>query len=211
MFAKYAHYYDLFNRDKPYKDEIEFVYQWADKPKSIFDIGAGTGNYWRHYPKGTDIFGIDKSRDMAHQNKNIVCGDITHYKHSKERFDCATALFDVLNYIQKHDWWKNIPVSPGGFFIFDVWSKEKVDKEGFKETWKEVQGIGRNISLIKYDGQTVDLKIELFSEVGKFSEEHHRMYLYSRSAIERFCGDEFEIVDVKPTKRWQTWYKCKRK
>lgn len=210
MFGSYSQYYNIFNSEKPYKKEIEFVYAWAEKPKSIFDIGAGTGNYWKYYPKGTDIFGIDKSRDMANQSKHIATADITKYRHTKEVFDCATALFDVINYIPKHDWWKHIPVKKGGYFIFDIWDKNKVDNDGFQMTSKTIKGVFRKIIPIDYNGKSVDLTID-FGDSSGHSQETHRMYVYSREDIIRFCGKEFEIVSVKPTKRWQTWYLCKRK
>ena len=179
MFNSYARYYDLFNQDKPYRKEIEFVFKWADKPKSIFDIGAGTGSYWKYYPKETVLVGVDKSRGMAHHSKDIAYADITTYKHGKERFDCATALFDVINYIPRHDWWKSIPVKKGGYFIFDIWDKEKVLADGFKETLKRIDGIIRKITPVKFDGQQVDLDIKIINGKKEFS-ERHKMYVYSQ-------------------------------
>ncbi len=214
-------FYDLFNKDKDYKGEIEFVYRWAKNPKSIFDIGAGTGSYWKYYPKGTDIFGIDKSISMAKHSNNIVHGDITKYVHSKERFDCATALFDVLNYIPNHDWWSNIPVKKGGYFVFDIWSKDKIEKDGFKKTFKKVGEYARSIDPIKQSSKFVDLRITILktkfdntAEVGWYepiSQEIHRMYIYSLGDIKEFCGEEFQIEEIQKTKSWQTWIKCKRK
>ena len=206
----YARHYDLFNHDKPYKKEIEFVYSWAGKPKSIFDIGAGTGSYWKYYPKGTIIFGVDKSKDMVWQSKDVVQADITKYVYTKERFDCATALFDVLNYIPKHDWWKNIPLKKGGYFIFDVWDKDKVNKDGFKKTTKVVNGITRTIYPIEGTNDSVDLNV-VFGGSDQIFNELHKMYFYSMDDIKKFCGNDFEIVEVKPTKTWQVWYKCRRK
>lgn len=210
MFARnYARYFDLFNQDKPYRKEIEFVYKWAEKPKSIFDIGAGTGIYWKYYPEGTEIMGVEKSREMAGKGKQIICTDITKYKHLG-RFDCATALFDVLNYIPEHDWWKNIPVDKGGYFIFDIWDKEKVDREGFRETFKRIGTASRHIIPLGYDGKSVLLKIEVQDGSFSFTEEH-KMYVHSDEDIRKFCGKEFEVVDIKETSSWQKWYKCKKK
>lgn len=213
MFNSYAKFYDLFNQKKPYKKEIDFIYKWAKKPKSIFDIGAGTGSYWKYYPKTTKLFGIERSPAMVMEagNRAIVCADALYYEIN-HTFDCATALFDVINYISRHDWWKNIPVKKGGYFIFDVWDKKKVDKERFRETYKRIGGVFRSIIPLSYDGKIVDLLINFF-EVGKkkMYQETHKMYLYSHDDILRFCGKEFEVVEVKQTKSWQTWYKLRRK
>lgn len=65
MFAKhYSKYYDLFNQDKKYKKEIEFVYKWAENPKRVLDIGVGTGNYWKYINKDCEILGVERSKEM---------------------------------------------------------------------------------------------------------------------------------------------------
>jgi hypothetical protein len=214
MFAeRYAKSYDLLNREKPYKKEVEFVYRWARKPKSIFDIGAGTGSYWKHYPKGTEIIGMDRSMAMADQNDLVVCGDITKMKKGfcRAEFDCATALFDVLNYIPRHDWWKNIPVKKGGYFIFDVWDAEKVMRQGFEERIKAADGVVRHILPSGWNGKSVDLRIDLYEPATPRHREVHRMYVHTDADIKRFCGKEFELVATKTTRTWQKFYKCKRK
>ena len=208
----YSKYYDLLNRDKPYQKEIKFVYRWAKKPKSIFDIGCGTGSYWKYYPPKTKIFGVDKSRSMSAQPNDrgeIICADITGLK-VESQFDCATALFDVINYIPTHDWWKRIPVKKMGYFIFDIWDKNKIDQDGFRTTVKNIGDISRSIIPINHNERSVTLLIDVY--VGKkYFKEKHKMYLHSHEDILNFCGKEFEIVSVKSTKFWQTWYKCKRK
>lgn len=212
MFSKkYAKFYNIFNSKKPYQEEINFVYRWAGRPKTIFDIGCGTANYWKFYPYGVQVVGIEKSKAMIGGDNSIIQGDITKYKCPlMGYFDCATALFDVVNYIPQHDWWKHIPIKRGGSFIFDVWDKKKVDSDGFLETFRSVDGNFRIISPLNYDGKRVDLRIECISADG-VAEEEHRMYVHSHEDIKRFCGKEFEIVEVKPTKNWQTWYLCRRK
>jgi|SRR3990167_1470212 len=213
MFSKYARYYDLFNQNKPYKKEIEFVYQWAKKPRTIFDIGPGTGNYWKFYPKKTVLFGVEKSKSMADRAnvvEEIVCADIRNFR-MESRFDCATALFDVINYISTNDWWKNIPVKKGGYFIFDIWDKEKVNQDGFIIKAKANGTSIRIITPIGYDGKSVRLNISVFENDLPQFEEIHQMYVYSHEDILRFCGKEFEVAEVKPTERWQAWYKLRRK
>lgn len=209
MFSKYAQYYDILNSQKPYKKEIEFVYKWAGKPKTILDLGAGTASYWKYYPKETQILGVDKSQSMVRKDRQVICADITTYKHLGN-FDCVTALFDVINYIPKHDWWVNIPIEKGGYFIFDIWDKKKVDAEGFQKTFKRIGTVSRVIEPISYDGKTAKLEIEVVD--GAFHcEEIHTMYIYSNEDIKRFCGNEFVIDAIKPTKRWQTWYRLKKR
>lgn len=215
MFAKnYAQYYDLFNQDKPYQKDIEFIYDWAEKPKWVLDIGCGTASYWDYYPLTTNLIGIEKSKEMfeqSHYPGHIVCADVRRFVCSlRHQFNCVTAIFDVINYIPRHGWWENLPLGKGGYFIFDIWDKEKVLAEGFTDTVKTVGGITRTIKVLNWSDKAVNLEIAVDIESNKFY-ELHKMFLHSQKDIERFCGKEFEIVEVKPTKRWQTWYKCKRK
>ena len=214
MFAKsYAKYYDLFNQDKPYKKEIKFIYEWADRPNLIFDIGCGTGSYWKYYPKEVSLYGVEKSIAMQRFSNDrgiIVCEDIREYKKSGVDYDCATALFDVINYIPSHEWWRNIPIDTGKYFVFDLWDTEKIKRQGFRDTLKVKGNIKRQIIPIVKNQREVILNI-VIDDGKKIYEERHKMYLYSTKDIERFCGNDFEIVEVKPTKKWQVWYLLRRR
>ena len=78
---QYSKFYDLFNHDKPYKKEIEMIYKWAEYPKTIFDIGWGTANYWKYYPKKVQLLGIEKSKKMINKSKyrkHIIHDDIIY-------------------------------------------------------------------------------------------------------------------------------------
>jgi len=187
------------------------VHQWAKAPLSVFDIGCGTANYWEFFPKSCFVSGVEKSREMREASKykeRIIQADILNIINLEfeRKYDCATALFDVINYIPVHNWWKSLPIKKGDYFIFDIWDKAKVDREGFRETLKRKDAISRRIIPSNYDGKTVDLRVEVRDGDITFSEEH-RMYVYSHKEIEKFCGDDFEIVEVKPTTGWQCWYK----
>lgn len=210
MFVNYAKDYDLFNQDKNYKEEVKFVYKWAEKPKSILDIGCGTASYWKYFPKTVKLTGVEKSKQMISQSKyhdRIACYDVTEaIPCAWESVDCAIALFDVLNYIPKHNWWAKLPIKKGGFFIFDIWNSDKANCEGFKKTVRAICDKVRVIEPVGRDGNRIDLKIDVDGDT-----EVHPMYLYDKRMIEKFCGDEFEIVEVKETETWQQWWKLKRK
>lgn len=214
MFAKnYSQYYDLFHKDKPYKQETKFVYEWAMKPKSILDIGCGTAIYWKYFPRATEIMGIEKSKQMINghaKDGKIICADVSELPLGFEKFDSAMALFNVINYIPINDWWKKIPIKKGGYFIFDIWNKSKVMRDGFKTTTKVIGDVFRRITPDRWDNNSVDLKIE-FGNQKDYSVEFHRMFLHSHKDILGFCGKHFELVCVKQTDSWQTWYKCRRK
>lgn len=203
QFNKYAKYYDLINKDKKYKKEIEFIYNWANKPESILDVGCGTASYWKYFPEGIRLVGIEKSEEMVElsQYKNrILVSDIMDGLNIGKNFDCVISLFDVINYIPNQNWWGNLPLKKGGFFIYDIWDLDKINKEGFKTTKK-----GSRIIKATRNKNKVNLDIILPN-----CKETHVMYLYSDNDINKFCGKNFKIVDKKETKNWQTWYKLER-
>ncbi len=214
MFSLYAKHYDKFYQNKPYKKEIKFVYKWADNPSFILDIGCGSANYWKYYPDYVRLVGVEKSKDMIKQAgiKAIITEDILNfnpviYMHSIE---CMTALFNVINYIPDHSWWSKFPLKKDGYFIFDIWDKNKVDREGFKQTIRRVGDITRVITPMDYNGHKVRLNISI-SNGGEDITEIHTMYIYSRSDIERFAGDNFVIEGVKTTNDWHIWYRLRKK
>ena len=65
LFNHYAKYYNLIYQTKDYKKEADFVYNWANKPKTILELGCGTGKHIYYLaPKVEQIIGTDASLDM---------------------------------------------------------------------------------------------------------------------------------------------------
>ncbi len=218
MFAKdYAQYYDLINSDKPYKQEIEFIYDWAEKPSSILDLGCGTANYWKHFPPTLKkIMGLEKSQAMirlTNPRNFVFTHDIENDGFSGScfdtYFDCVLAMFDVINYLPSQRWWPYLPIKKRGYFIFDIWDIEKVNRDGFENRVKEIDGFKRAINLKERIGDKVILSIHCEDKFQQFNEEH-TLYLYSEADIKNFCGRKFKIVGKKVTDTWQTWYKLQR-
>ncbi len=203
MFNQYAKYYDLINSNKNYKKEVDFIWLWAGKPETILDLGCGTASYWKYFPKDIRLVGIEKSEDMIKFSKyknRILVSDIMDGLNINKNFDCIVSLFDVINYLPNQNWWRKLPLKKGGYFIFDIWNLNKVNKEGFKTTKKGNRIIKaiRNKNKVVLDITLPDCK------------ETHIMYLYSDKDINKFCGKYFKIVDKKETDTWQTWYKLER-
>lgn len=216
MFSRhYAKYYEVLNREKKYESEISWVCDWVKNTDRILDIGCGTANYWKFFPKGSDVVGIERSSEMVREagpGKYIYNFDIEKMAlNPMVDFNLVTALFEVVNYIPTHSWWKDLPLKPRGSFIFDVWDKEKVDRDGFRKTDRKVGDVRRVIFPIKYDGHEVRLRILLFGP-GFVDTEVHKMYLFSRPEIESMAEKNgFEISGIRETNGWQTWYKLRKK
>jgi len=211
-FEKYAKVYDRVNKKKNYPDECEFVYRWGEMPKQILDIGCGTAHYWQYFP--VKPIGIEKSAEMILNSKyasNIIRGDVKDFEFSKlKNFDCAFALFDVINYIDDNTWWEKIPLKKGGYFIFDIWDSEKVKQEGFAATRLFTKdGIERTIIPNQRFSDIVNLDISIVDGEENYTEKH-TMYIHSKNDIRRFCGNNFKMADIVKTNTWQVWYKIVR-
>ena len=96
-------------------------------PNTILDIGCGQGAFLEHLKfNGVEAFGIDLSVEQIKicKNKGLNVASIP-LEQVKEKFDCATAIFDVINYIPKQELetfftQANVVLNQGGYFIFDV-------------------------------------------------------------------------------------------
>jgi len=118
-----------------FEEEIHHLYKeighsvLQHQPKTLIDIGCGQGEfcYIMNY-NGIKTYGVDlscKQIELAKQkdeNLNVQCKDI---KDVKEKFDCATAIFDVLNYIppkQLHLFLEHTYnlLNDDGYFVFDI-------------------------------------------------------------------------------------------
>ena len=94
---------------------------------NIIDIGCGQGYFLENLKVNKKkYFGIDLSVEQIKvcQEKNLNAKAID-LKDVKEKFDCATAIFDVLNYIPKNELKIFLEqtyeiLNQNAYFIFDV-------------------------------------------------------------------------------------------
>ena len=118
VFARYARYYDLLNREKDYSAEVDYVRRLIDihapGARSILELGCGTGLHaCMLAAQGHFVHGIDISPDMleaARRRRSALpanlqssvefeCGDVRTYRHRHSAsFDVVASLFHVFSY-----------------------------------------------------------------------------------------------------------------
>ena len=208
---------DLYAKVEPYLDFEEEVYTlhkeflrfiMVNELDNIIDIGCGQGYFLENLKiNKKKYFGIDLSVEQIKvcQEKNLNAKAIA-LEDVKEKFDCATAIFDVLNYIPKEDLkafinQTNIVLNQGAYFIFDVNSYF-----GFDEVAQGCISIDLKDKFISIDANFEDNKLQtditLFEmqENGLFSKEsdsiiqeyHSKEFL---TKLLKECG--FEIQEIK--------------
>ncbi|MFA7091699.1 MAG: class I SAM-dependent methyltransferase [Arcobacteraceae bacterium] len=126
LYARIEEYLDFEHEIRRlHKEFLSLLF--AKKPQSVLDIGCGQGAFLEHLKfNDVEAFGIDLSVEQIKicQKKalHVACMPL---EKVKEKFDCATAIFDVVNYIPKNDlenFFKEawVVLNQGGYFIFDV-------------------------------------------------------------------------------------------
>ncbi len=148
-FNQYANFYDIFYQRKNYKRECDFLeqlfVQYAKKnPKTILDLGCGTGGHMLPLAqRGYAVTGVDASSKMLSLarekfvNKNLKAeflrSRIQFFKVAK-KFDAIVCMFSVIDYLtQDKDLLKTFRnvaahMKKASFFIFDFWRAEAVEK-----------------------------------------------------------------------------------
>ncbi len=93
--------------------------------KNILDIGCGSGEFCILAKKnGFNIKGIDLSKNQIKKalEKGCEC-EVKNICEIEKNFECATAIFDVINYLDKNElkkFFKCVEKKVSKYFIFDV-------------------------------------------------------------------------------------------
>ena len=205
--------YSKIEKDLDFQAEVEELYDAFLKiceelaVKKVIDIGCGQGNFLLSLEaSGMEAFGTDLSSEQIKVCKekelHVACIDIADVK---ETFDCATAIFDVLNYMDKQSLEKFVKdtynlLSVGGYFIFDVNTLY-----GFEEVAQGSLNINLEGKFIAIDAFFEDKKlttnIVLFSKKGDETytkeEDFITQYYHEKNAIKKLLTKSgFEIKQI---------------
>jgi len=188
-----------------HKEFLKFII--VNDLDNIIDIGCGQGYFLENLKINKKrAFGIDLSLEQIKvcKEKNLNAKHILLCE-VKEKFGCATAIFDVLNYISKKElktFIKEVSevLNPNGYFIFDINTYF-----GFDEIAQGSIIIDKEDNFITIDANFEDNKLQtditLFSKGkdGKFIKEQDSILqeYHSCDDIEKLMSKYFEIVEIK--------------
>lgn len=171
---------------------------------SILDVGCGSGAFGLGLlDDGYGVLGIDISQKMVENSikaglnaRHIDVCDLNG------EFDAATAVFDVLNYLDR----KNLAnffscvkknLKDGGYFLADVNSYY-----GFDEVAQGVIAIEKDnryaVIEADFDGDTLTTELKLFTkkEDGFYEREEGSIiqYFHDNKTLEKLSG--MKVVDI---------------
>ena len=199
--------YDRLTNDVDYKATVDFYKAiWTGeglKPRTAVDLACGTGSVTLLLAKmGLDVTGVDMSEEMltvafqkaqeAEVNPMFVCQRLQELRLPRG-VDLAVCALDSLDYIlDPEDCAEAIrrvykALNPGGIFIFDVNTPEKLramDGQVFLDEDDDVYCVWRG----EFDEKTniCSYGMDLFQRQGKVwhrSFEEHREYAYTREQL----------------------------
>lgn len=186
---------DLYARIEPYLEFDEQVKQLHKKflelvftrnLDNIIDIGCGQGAFLNHLSANSiNCYGIDLSVEQIKvcQSYNLNA-DAIALNEVNDTFDCATAIFDVINYIPQNelqtffdDTFKIL--NSDGYFIFDINSYF-----GFDEVAQGCMNINLEDKFIAIDA--IFEENELVTDITLFSKQKNELYKKENDSITQY-------------------------
>ena len=208
-----ARSYDRLTNDVDYEATVDFYYAILNReglhPRTAVDLACGTGSVSAILARrGLEVTGVDLSEDMltvaAQKTADLprpprfVCQALQNL-HLLRAVDMAVCALDSLDYITNpEDCRRAINrvykcLNPGGIFIFDVNTPEKLramDGQVFLDEDDDVYCVWRG----EFDEETniCTYGMDLFQRQGKLwlrSWEEHREYAYTEAQLVYFLKE----------------------
>lgn len=195
-----------------FEQEIERLYKAIalkaiqTSPKTLIDIGCGQGEFCR-IMEANEIktLGVDLSMKQVQIAKSKgINAQSTDIKDIKEKFDCATAVFDVVNYLPK-DYIGSFftyvydLLNEGGYFIFDVNTHYGFDSVAQGTLNIDLQDKFIAIDAV-FEDDTLFTDITLFSKSGKLFKKDNgtiKQYYYSDGQLKDIAKSSgFDVVSI---------------
>ena len=213
--------YDRLTNDVDYEGTVEFYEQILTreglKPRTVVDLACGTGSVSAILArKGYEVTGVDLSEEMLTEAAMktmdmemppMYSCQLLQQLRLPRGVDMAVCALDSLDYILDPADCKEAirraykALNPGGIFIFDVNTPEKLramDDQVFLDEDDDVYCVWRG----EFDEETniCSYGMDLFQREGKVwrrSFEEHREYAYSQEQLIGFLKDAgFTHIEV---------------
>jgi ubiquinone/menaquinone biosynthesis C-methylase UbiE len=205
--------YDRLTNDVDYRQTVAFykeiMAQEGHTPRTAVDLACGTGSVAVLLAQdGLQVIGVDMSEEMltvasqkAQEQDNqpvFVCQRLQEL-HLPRGVDLAVCALDSLDYITNPDDCREAigrvykVLNPGGMFIFDVNTPEKLramDGQVFLDEDDDVYCVWRG----EFDAESniCSYGMDLFQRQGQVwhrTFEEHREYAYSQQQLTQFLKD----------------------
>ena len=213
-YARLAPFYDGLTRDVDYGAFLRFYEQvfaaYGKRPSSVLDLACGTGTLTcLMAERGYDMIGADASPDMLSvaiqkswelpaENRPLFLAQSMQTLDLYGTVEAAVCSLDGVNYLAPAELDETLRrlrlfVEPGGLFLFDVNSEEKLralDGQIFLDETEDVYCVWR--AELDASGAFLRYGMDLFCREGELwtrEFEEHREYLYSVEELRSHLSD----------------------
>ena len=220
--------YDRLTNDVDYEATVAFYYEILAReglnPRTCVDLACGTGSVTEILARrGLDVTGVDMSEEMLtvamekvmdmEQPPRFICQKLQELRLPRG-VDLAVCALDSLDYITNPDDCRDAiarvykVLNPGGIFIFDVNTPEKLramDGQVFLDEDDDVYCVWRG----EFDEETniCSYGMDLFQRSGDVwhrSFEEHREYAYSAEQLTGYLkAAGFTHIEVYADRRFE--------
>lgn len=138
LYRDLAEYYDRIYHFKDYRADAKEILRLArrylkHRPRSLLDVGCGTGRHLKQFAKALSVAGIDLSPEMLRVARHrlgrsvpLVQGDMRRFS-LQARFDVVTCLFSAIGYLETRrdrdtaiaNFYRHL--APGGVALVEGW------------------------------------------------------------------------------------------
>lgn len=158
-YGRFGKFYDAAMGDRRAAAEqvIELIRAAKPDAKTVLELGCGTGSILKRLQDAYKVSGLDISGKMLSVARNKVPRaelfrqDMVDFRIN-DRFDVIVCVFDSINHVRRFSDWKKVfagvrrHLSPGGCFIFDINTQQKLERLIAGPPW--VHPFGRNLLII---------------------------------------------------------------
>ncbi len=197
-----------------FEEEIESLYRlFAEivapwRPESLLDIGCGSGKFLKFVRNSLSlkrVLGVDLSETMVERARRMgVEAEAADICDLDERFDAATAVFDVLNYLGAEELGRFMGcvenlLEPGGIFVADIntlYGFEEVSQGALVKRSKDGVAVLESI----FEDGRLETHIDYFrkDEGECYRREVDRVVQYYHDVEDIASSSPLELVQVYP-------------
>jgi len=164
---------------------------------NILDVGCGQGSFLNQLSTlNLNSFGIDLSSEQIKICKENGLKNVSSLPLNKvkEKYDCTTAIFDVINYIPKNGVKTffdemALVLNQGGYFIFDVNSLF-----GFEDVAQGTLSIDLGDKFVNIDANFEDEK--LFTDITLFTQTKNKLFKKENDCIIQYYYETKELKEL---------------
>lgn len=143
MVKDFGEYWDDLADEKAAKTRannvLKYVKKYNANAKSVLELGLGSGNVLKCFPKKYELYGLDTNKNyikLAHKKMpkgNFFVSSMHNFSINK-KFDIIFSIFDSINFLENFSQWKstfknvNKHLDNQGVFIFDTYTPKMLEK-----------------------------------------------------------------------------------